>query len=96
MSLDVIEEKWMRKTMNGFRKVWAQNVAAADTFSAFCEGISAATGIPSGTIAASLPASNYKEFQSQASKYLPIAIAKIEAAFRTKKWSRNYRRAFGG
>lgn len=96
MSLDVIQDKWFRKTMAGFRKVWAQNVASAESFTAFCEGIAAATGIPAGTVAASLPAANYKEFQSQASKYLPLAIAKLEAAHRTGKWKANYRRAFGG
>lgn len=94
--LESIEEKWYRKTIAAFREKWAQMVASADSFTAFCEGISAATGIPANVIASSLPAKNYKEFQANASRYLERAVSKIEAAYRAKKWSVKYRKAFGG
>lgn len=94
MSLDVYEEKWYRKSVAGFRAVWLPMVKAAESLSAFCEGIAAVTGIPAGTVRASLPAKNWAAFQAEADKYLPIALAKIEAAHRTKKWSRKYRAAF--
>lgn len=96
MVLAAKEEKWYKKSMAGFRAVWASAVKAAASLTAFTEGISAITGIPAATVAASLPAKNWAAFQVEADKYLPIAIAKIEAAYRAKKWSTNYRRAFGG
>lgn len=96
MSLAIIEDKWFRKAMAGFRERWAAGVKAAESLSAFCEGISAVTGIPAATVAASLPAKNWAAFQAEAEKYLPIAVAKIEAAHRAGKWSAHYKRAFGG
>ena len=94
MALDAYEEKWYRKAMAGFRAVWVPMVKAAESLEAFCAGISAVTGIPAATVRASLPAKNWAAFQAEAEKYLPIAISKIEAAHRTKKWSRKYRAAF--
>jgi len=94
--IDIVEEKWYRKAIAGFRKAWAPMVKQAESFDAFVKGISAATGIPEGTVRASLPAQNWKEFQANADKYLSIAIEKIEAAYRSKKWSRKYKAAFGG
>lgn len=95
-TLDIIEEKWYRKAIAGFREVWSPAVKAATSLDAFCEGVAAISGIPAGTVRASLPAKNWAKFQAEADVYLPIAIAKIEAAHRTKKWSTKYRRAFGG
>jgi len=83
--LDAKHEKWFRKTVAGFRKAWVSMVSSAESFDAFCEGIAAVTGIPKGTVAASMPATNYKEFQANAAKYLPLAVAKIEAAYRAGK-----------
>ncbi len=82
--------------MRGFRGAWVANVKRAESLSAFVEGIAQVTGIPSGTVAASMPAKNFADFQANAEKYLPMAIAKLEAAYRSKKWSRKYRQAFGG
>jgi len=96
MSLDAIEEKWYKKAIAGFRANWARMVKAAESFDAFVKGISAVTGIPEGTVRASLPAKNWAAFQAEADKYLPIALAKLEAAHRTGKWKIKYRRAFGG
>ena len=94
MSLEAIEQKWFNKAIAGFRQVWASAVKAAESFDAFVKGISAITGIPEATVRASLPAKNWQEFQREADKYLPIAIAKIEAAYRQRKWSRKYKKAF--
>lgn len=54
-------------------------VKTADSFDAFVKGISAVTGIPEGTVRASLPAVSWSEFQRDAEKYLPKAVAKIES-----------------
>jgi len=96
MSLAAIEDKWYRKAMAGFRENWSRMVKAADCLTAFCQGISAVTGIPVGTVQSSLPAKNWAAFQAEADRYLPIAVAKIEAAHRAGKWSAKYRKAFGG
>lgn len=88
--LDRIEDKWYRKALAGFRARWASQVAASTSLDAFCEGISAVTGIPAATIRGSLPAKNYADFQAHAAEYLPIAIAKLEAAHRTGKWKTKY------
>jgi len=96
MSLDIAEEKWFRKAIAGFKEVWSSAVKAAESFDAFVKGISAITGIPEATVRASLPAKHWQEFQREADKYLPKAVAKIEAAYRARKWSTKYRRAFGG
>jgi len=96
MSLGIIEEKWYRKAIAGFRKNWVPMVKKAESFDAFVKGISAVTGIPEATVRSSLPAVNWKEFQANAEKYLDIAISKIEAAYRSHKWSLKYKQAFGG
>lgn len=92
--MSAYEEKWFRKAMAGFRENWGRMVKAAESLEAFCQGISAVTGIPAGTIRASLPAKNWATFQAEAEKYLPIAVAKIEAAHRAGKWQAKYRKAF--
>lgn len=88
--LDRIADKWYRKAIAGFKARWASQVKSATSFDSFCEGISAVTGIPAATIRGSLPAKNYADFQAHAEDYLPIAIAKIEAAHRTGKWKAKY------
>lgn len=94
MSLSVYEDKWFRKTIAGFRKVWVPMVQKAESFDAFVKGISAVTGIPEDVVRSSLPAVNWREFQANAPKYLEQAVRKIEAAYRAKKWSRKYKAAF--
>jgi len=96
MALDAIQEKWYRKAIAGFKANWVRMVKAAESLDAFVKGISAVTGIPESTVRASLPAKNWADFQANAEKYLPIALSKIEAAYRTGKWKVKYRRAFGG
>jgi hypothetical protein len=71
-------------------------VRMSESLDAFVRGISAVTGIPEATVRASLPAKNWADFQANADKYLPIALAKIEAAYRAGKWKVKYRKAFGG
>lgn len=93
--LDRIEDIWYRKAIAGLRANWLKAVSASSSLDSFCEGISAVTGIPAATIRGSLPAKNYADFQANASTYLPIAMAKVEAAHRAGKWKANYRRAFG-
>jgi len=95
MALSVAEDKWYRKAIAGFRDQWARMVAASSSLDAFCEGISAVTGIPAATIRSSLPAKNFADFQANASKYLPLAVAKIEAAHRAGKWKTKYLAAWG-
>jgi len=94
MALDIAEEKWFRRAIAGFKKVWIPAVKAAESFEAFVSGISAITGIPEATVRASMPAVAWRKFQAEAEKYLPKAVAKIEAAFRAKKWSRKYRKVW--
>jgi len=96
MALPAIEDKWYRKAIAGFKKNWVRMVQKAESFDAFVRGISAVTGIPEATVRASLPATNWKDFQANAEKYLSIALSKIEAAYRARKWSTKYKAAFGG
>ena len=96
MFLGVVEEKWYKRAIEGFRKNWARMVRRSESLDAFVAGISAVTGIPEATVRASLPAVHWSEFQKNPEKYLEKAIAKIEAAYRAKKWSVNYKAAFGG
>jgi len=94
--IDMKEEKWYRKAIAGFKEAWVAMVKKAESLDAFVKGISAVTGIPEATVRASIPAKNWADFQANADKYLSIAIEKIEAAYRSKKWSTHYKRAFGG
>jgi len=96
MALAAAEEKWYRKAMAGFKAKWPGIMKSSHTLDAFCKGIAAVTGIPEGTVRASLPAKNFADFQANAERYITIAVTKIERAYRDKKWSTNYRRAFGG
>jgi len=79
--IDVYQEKWYRKAIAGFKARWVPMVKKAESFTAFTEGISAVTGIPAATVAASLPAMEWKKFQAEAEKYLPIALRKALVEF---------------
>jgi hypothetical protein len=96
MALEAIQDKWYKKAIAGFKENWARMVKMSESLDAFVRGISAVTGIPEATVRASLPAKNWAEFQREADKYLPIALSKIEAAYRAGKWKVKYRKAFGG
>lgn len=91
--IDVIEEKWYTKAKAGFEEVWVD--AVKGSYDDFVTGIATITGLPEATIKGSLPAKNFEAFQKDPEKYKDIAIAKIEAAYKGKKWSKNYKAAFG-
>jgi len=93
MVLEVYEEKWIRK-VRAARPKWIAMVKKAESLDAYVKGIAAVTGLPEATIRASFPAKNWAEFQANAEKYVDIWISKIEAAFRIRKWSTNYKAAF--
>lgn len=94
--LDMKEEKWYRKTIAAFRKNWPSAISRSETYTAWVAGIAAITGLSEAQISSSLPAAEYKKFQANPAAYVEIAIRKIEAAHTSRKWSKNYRRAFGG
>jgi len=93
MPLEVYEEKWIRK-LRAARPKWIAMVKRAESLDAYVKGIAAVTGLPESTIRASFPARNWAEFQANAERYVDIWISKIEAAYRLKKWSTNYKAAF--
>jgi len=93
MSLELYEEKWVRK-LRASKSKWLAAVKSASSLDAYVKMIAAITGIPESTIRASFPAKNYAEFQANADKYVDLWMTKIEAAYRVKKWSTNYRAAF--
>jgi hypothetical protein len=92
--IDLKQEKWFRKATAGFRKAWVTMVKKAESFEAYAQGIAAVTGIPVDVVRSSLPAVSWKEFQANAEKYLPVALQKIEAAYRAGKWKTKYIEAF--
>jgi len=94
MALEVYEEKWYRNAIAGFKVAWVNMVKKAESFEAFIKGIAFVTGLPEATVRASLPAVHWKEFQAKAEQYLEVALRKIEAAFRARKWSSKYKAAF--
>ncbi|MEM2618611.1 MAG: hypothetical protein QW356_03885 [Candidatus Hadarchaeales archaeon] len=94
--LETKEAKWYRKAIAGFKELWTPAVKAAASYEAFVKGISAVTGIPESAVRASAPAREWAEFQKNPEAYLPTALAKLEAAHASKKWSVKYKRAFGG
>jgi hypothetical protein len=91
--LDVIEEKWIRK-LRASKPKWLAMVKRAESFDAYVKGIAAVTGLPENVIRASFPARNWAEFQANAEKYVELWISQIETAYKQKKWSTNYKRAF--
>ena len=93
MALDVYEEKWIRK-VRAARTAWLEMVKKAESLDAYVKGIAAITGLPEAVIRASFPARNWADFQANAERYVDLWISKIEAAFRAKKWSTHYKRAF--
>lgn len=92
--IDDIEDKWYTKAKAGFEEVWED--AVKGSYGNFVTGIATVTGLSEATIKGSLPAKNFDEFQKDPGKYKDIAIAKIEAAYKEKKWSKKYKTAFGG
>jgi len=89
--LEKYEEKWYRNAIAAFKVYWVEMVKRAESFDAFVKGIAFVTGLDEATVRASLPATHWKEFQAIAERYLPKALAKIEAAFRARKWSTKYK-----
>lgn len=91
--LEFAEKKWESKVLAAIPK-WTQKVKDPATFEAYVSGISAVTGLPAGEVAASIPARNFKEFQSMADHYEEKFRSKVQAAIRAKKWAKNYVNAF--
>jgi hypothetical protein len=91
--LDIAEEKWIRK-LRASKPKWLAMVKKAESLEAYVKGIAAITGLPESTIRASFPARNWAEFQANAERYVELWIGKIESAYRQKKWSTNYKKAF--
>jgi len=91
--IDIAEEKWIRK-LRAAKPKWLAMVKKAESLEAYCKGIAAITGLPESTIRASFPARNWAEFQANAEKYVELWIGKIENAYRQRKWSTNYKKAF--
>jgi len=92
--IDVAQEKRYRKTIAGFKRLWVLMVKKVESFEEYERGISAITGIPETVVRASLPAVSWSEFAKAPEKYLPKALAKIEAAYKAGKWKAKYIEAF--
>jgi len=93
MSLDIYEEKWIRK-VRAARPKWIAMVKKAESLDAYVKGVAAVTGLSESVIRASFPARNWAEFQANAEKFVDIWISKVESAYRAKKWSAHYKAAF--
>jgi hypothetical protein len=93
MPLDLYEEKWIRK-LRASRNKWLAMVKKAESFDSYVAKIAAAADVPEASVRASFPAKSWQDFQANAEKYVDLWISMIEAAYRQKKWSTNYRLAF--
>jgi len=91
--LDLAQEKLIRK-VRAARQKWVNMVKSARSLDEYVRKISQVTGLPEGTVRASLPAKNYAEFQRNADKYVDLLISNVEAAIRAGKWKEKYIEAF--
>jgi hypothetical protein len=91
--LELYHEKWFKR-VSGKRDVWVRAIKEAATLDAFVKGVATVTGLSEAEVRASIPASNYSEFQRNAEKYADVFIANIRKAYEQKKWPEHYRRAF--
>ena len=91
--IDIYQEKWARKTLAAVEK-WTRKVSESETFQSYVAGIAAVTGLSDSEVAASLPARNYREFQSKASQFAGKFEEKVKRAAAMRKWAKNYVDAF--
>lgn len=95
-ALRAAEEKWERKTLKAFKEVWPSMVKKSDTYDAFVSGVSNFAGISESAVRNSIPADEYKKFQTNPEAYLDKAVRSISDAADKDKWSDGYVTAFGG
>jgi len=88
------EEKWYRNAIERVKKYWVSAVKSSDSLEAFINTIAHLAGVSPETVRASLPAKNWADFQAHAEEYLDDVIAGIERAYKQKKWSKKWIRAF--
>jgi len=93
--MDVAAAKLVRK-VKAARGKYVEMVRSASTLDEYVKGVADFTGLPEGTVRASLPVQNYSEFQKNAEAYVDVLISKVTRAVETGKWQRGYRMAFGG
>jgi len=94
--LGLAEKKWFANTEAAFKSHWAKNFASASSAEGFARGIAGVTGLSLKTIKASLPMKNFRRAQKNSKMYQTIALQKIREAYKTKAWSKGYKKAFGG
>jgi hypothetical protein len=91
--LELYHEKWFR-VVSKKKEVWVDMIKKSATLDAFVKGVAAVTGLSEAEVRASIPASNYAEFQRNADKYAEAFIAGIRKAYELKKWPEKYKKAF--
>jgi len=93
VNIEDAEAKWARKSRAAADK-WATNVSSDDALSAYVKGVAAFAGLSEATVSASVPVSEYREFQRRASDYKNTWVSNIEDAARAGRWSSRYKEAF--
>ena len=88
------EEKWYRNAIARVKKFWVDAVKSSDSLEAFINKIARVAGVSPETVRSSIAAKNWADFQAHAEEYLDDVIAGIEEAYRQKKWSKHWIRAF--
>jgi len=88
-----LEAKWYKGTIGG-SKAWVDGLKDADSYEAYCMGISKKLGIPLATVKKSIPAKNWNDFRKNPQKYLKDFKTGVGIAHKLKKWSKGLKKAF--
>lgn len=74
--------------------VWTTRVSSPEAFDNYAKSLAALLGVSEAEIKASLPASNWKDFQGKATAKKADYEAGVEDAFKQKRWSTKFKMAF--
>jgi hypothetical protein len=93
LRIEDAEPTW-HKNAKASKDKWAKNTADPKAFDNYVKSIATILGMSEADVRASLPASNWKDFQGKTEAKKSAFESGIEEAFKEKRWSTNYKTAY--
>jgi hypothetical protein len=92
-SIEEAEPVWYKNT-KASGDVWANRTSTPSAFDHYVKSMAKLLGLSEAEVRASLPASNWKDFQGKASVKKTDYLTGVEDAFKEKRWSTKLKEAY--
>jgi hypothetical protein len=92
-NIDEVQSKW-QKNAKASKDAWATQVSKPSAFDNYVKSIATLLGISESDVRASLPASNWKDFQTKAPAKADKFASGIDRAARDNKYKEGYKAAY--